>query len=60
MPKKHYNDGRVVKHVSLNIEREKDLIHWFEKNKGRASVLIKKLIREDMKNEIQGRYKCNG
>ena len=49
MPKKHYNDGRVVKHVSLNIEREKDLIHWFEKNKGRAGVLIKKLIREDMK-----------
>ena len=51
MPKKHYNEGRVVKHVSLNLEREKHLIDWFEKNKGQASVLIKKWIERDIEDK---------
>lgn len=46
--KKHYNEGRVVKHVSLNLEREKHLIEWFDKNKGQASVLIKRWIENDL------------
>lgn len=51
MPKKHHNEGRVVKHVSLNLEREKHLIEWFEKNKGYASVLIKKWIERDIEDK---------
>lgn len=51
MPKNHYNEGRVVKHVSLNLEREKHLIDWFERNKGQASVLIKQWIEKEIENE---------
>lgn len=50
MSKKHYNEGRVVKHVSLNLEREKHLIEWFEKHKGQASILIKKFIEKELEN----------
>lgn len=51
MANKHYNDGRVVKHVSLNLSREKHLIDWFEKNKGQASVIIKKWIEREIEND---------
>lgn len=51
MNKNHYNDKRVQKHVSLNLEREKHLIDWFERNKGQASVLIKQWIEKEIENE---------
>ena len=46
-----YNEGRVVKHVSLNLEREKHLIDWFNRNKGKASALIKQWIEKEIENE---------
>lgn len=51
MPKNHYNEGRVVKHVSLNLDREQHLIDWFERNKGQASILIKQWIEKEIENE---------
>lgn len=48
---KHYNEGRVLKTVSLNINREKHLIDWFNRNKGQASVIIKQWIEREIENE---------
>lgn len=49
--KKSYEHTRVIKHLSLNLEREKHLIDWFERNKGQASVLIKQWIEKEIENE---------
>lgn len=47
--KKKHDEKRIQKHISLNLETEKHLIEWFEKNKGQATVLIKQWIEKDMK-----------
>lgn len=49
--KKSYEHTRVIKHLSLNINREQHLIDWFECNKGQASVLIKQWIEREIENE---------
>lgn len=48
--KKSYEHTRVIKTISLNLEREKHLIEWFEKHKGQASILIKKFIEKELEN----------
>lgn len=48
---KHYNNGRVIKPISLNLDREKHLIDWFNRNKGQASVLIKQWIEREIEND---------
>lgn len=49
--KKSYEHTRVIKHLSLNLERDKHRIDWFERNKGKASVLIKQWIDKEIENE---------
>ena len=56
--KKSYNHTREKKEVSLGKIKDADIIAYIKDKE--FSTYVKKLIREDMKNEIQGGYKCNG
>ena len=45
--KKHYNDGRKVKLVSLGEVKDADILAYIKDKE--FSTYVKKLIREDMK-----------
>lgn len=49
--RKKHEEKRFTGRVSVNLEKEKHIADWFNRNKGQASVLIKQWIEKEIENE---------